>query len=99
MSEHDDEIDFYDEQEGAEWCDRCQGLGTADCHCGGDQCYCENAGEMECPQCDGEGRWTPTPAQLAARAETARWWRELCEKQRTAQPLSPIPSTGDDEDG
>lgn len=72
-----DEIDFYDEREGSEWCDRCQGLGTADCHCGGDQCYCDNYGEMECPQCNGEGWWTPTPAQLEARAETARWWREM----------------------
>lgn len=86
----DDEIDFYDDD--SEWCDRCQGLGTAECHCGGDQCYCENYGEMECPTCHGEGRWTPTPAQIADRAETARWWAEFNARLREGiannEPLS-----------
>lgn len=44
-----DDFDYEERPEGAEWCDRCQGMGIAECHCGGDQCYCENYGEMECP--------------------------------------------------
>jgi hypothetical protein len=80
MSEDMDDFDYEDRPEGAEWCDRCQGLGMADCYCGGDQCYCQNNGEMECPTCHGEGWWVPTPAQLTARAETAKWMRELWAK-------------------
>ena len=73
---------FYDESGNwwpadAEWCDRCQGLGIADCHCGGDQCYCENYGEMECPQCHGEGYFVPTPAFKEARKQHAIWLRDL----------------------
>lgn len=73
---------FYDDcgrwwPAGAEWCDLCQGMGVANCYCGGDQCYCENYGEMECPRCDGEGYFVPTPAFKAARAESAKWWAEL----------------------
>ena len=77
----DDEIDFYDDRdEHAEWCDRCQGTGSVDCHCGGDLCFCANGGEMDCPQCHGEGEWSPTPAQIAARIETAKWMRELWDR-------------------
>lgn len=83
MSEADDDRfeDFeYDERdENAEWCDRCQGTGTANCYCGGDQCYCQNYGEMECPTCHGEGWFVPTPAQIEARKEAASWWGELQE--------------------
>jgi hypothetical protein len=75
-----DDFDYEERPEGAEWCDRCQGLGMADCRCGGDQCYCQNYGEMECPTCHGEGWWVPTAAQLQARAETAKWLRELWER-------------------
>lgn len=82
---------FYDEDgrywdEDAEWCDRCQGLGIADCYCGGDQCYCENNGEMECPQCDGEGYFVPTAAFKAAREQNAKWWREYQERLATQAP-------------
>lgn len=87
MADADDYYDDYEEMpEGAEWCDRCQGMGIANCYCGGDQCYCLDYGEMECPTCNGEGWWVPTEAQLKARAETAKWMRELWEKH----PPSPI---------
>jgi hypothetical protein len=64
--DREDEIDFRDDDlpENALWCDRCQGLGMAECYCGGDQCYCDNNGEMECPQCDGEGFYVPTARQI-----------------------------------
>jgi hypothetical protein len=63
--------DYFDDElpENAVWCDRCQGMGIANCYCGGDQCYCENYGEMECPRCHGEGFYVPTPAQLKREAE------------------------------
>lgn len=82
----DDYGDFYDYEElpeGAEWCDRCQGLGTAECYCGGDQCYCENYGEMDCPRCHGEGYWVPTEAQKRARIEEAVWLRKVWAEQDT----------------
>jgi hypothetical protein len=74
MSEQFDDFDFGEDDlpEGSVWCDRCQGSGVADCHCGGDQCYCENYGEMECPRCHGEGFYVPTPKQIAAEAEMSR---------------------------
>jgi hypothetical protein len=83
---------FYDDDgrwwaDGTELCDRCGGMGLAVCYCGGDQCYCENYGEMECPQCDGEGYFVPTAAFKAAREQNAKWWRELNEKlEADAQP-------------
>jgi hypothetical protein len=64
----------------AEWCDRCQGSGIANCYCGGDQCYCENYGEMECPTCHGEGMFVPTAAFKAAREQSSKWWREYQER-------------------
>ncbi len=36
-------------------CPHCGGIGTVNCYCGGDQCYCENYVETECRICDGEG--------------------------------------------
>ena len=81
MSDLDDYLDDFEEMpEGAEWCDRCQGLGTAECYCGGDQCYCENYGEMECPRCGGEGYWVPTEAQKKAREAGAAFIREMWAK-------------------
>jgi hypothetical protein len=35
--------------------DRCGGMGTLDCRCGGDLCVCHNHGETECfgcPDCE-----------------------------------------------
>ena len=82
MADIADDEGFYDDcgrwwPKDAEWCDRCQGMGIANCYCGGDQCYCENYGEMECPRCHGEGYFVPTAEFKAARAEHARWWAEL----------------------
>lgn len=72
--------DFYDDEEwpeGAELCDRCGGMGIANCYCGGDLCICENYGEMECPLCDGEGHWVPTEAYKKSRAEYAEMMRRI----------------------
>lgn len=93
---------FYDESgrywpHDAEWCDRCQGMGIANCYCGGDQCYCENYGEMECPRCGGEGYFVPTEAFKAARAKHVRWWREL--NDSLAASAGTRPQGGDGEAG
>lgn len=82
MRELDD--GFYDDAgrwwpKNAEWCDRCQGMGTEECDCGGDFCCCGAGDSLTCRRCDGEGYWIPTPADLKARAKTAKWWRELHE--------------------
>lgn len=74
---------FYDEcgrywPADAEWCDRCQGLGTEECLCGGDFCCC-GYGERDCPQCGGDGYFVPTTEFKERRAETAKWWAELNE--------------------
>jgi hypothetical protein len=79
-----DDDGFYDDAgrwwpNNAEWCDKCQGMGTIDCDCGGDFCVCGAYDSLTCPRCDGEGYFVPSPAFLKARAETARWWRELNE--------------------
>jgi hypothetical protein len=73
---------FYDDAgrwwpSNAEWCDRCQGMGTEDCDCGGDFCVCGAYDNLTCRRCGGEGYWIPTPADLAARKEHAKWWNEL----------------------
>ena len=36
-------------------CPCCDGFGEVACHCGGDQCYCDNHGERPCPLCGGDG--------------------------------------------
>lgn len=59
------------------WCDRYQGAGSVDCHCGGDLCFCENGGEMDCPRCHGEGEFVPKPGQLEREAEQHRKLREI----------------------
>lgn len=76
---------FYDDSgnwwpDDAEWCDRCQGSGIAECYCGGDQCYCKNNGGMECPTCQGEGYFIPTDAFKKARDENAKFMREVWAK-------------------
>jgi hypothetical protein len=85
----DPDFDYEEPDEGSEWCDRCQGLGEVACECGGDFCCCGHF-EITCPRCDGEGWWTPTPAQLAAREEHARWWAEL-HASLEAIPPAPTP--------
>lgn len=95
MSDGDNFDEYEEREEGSEWCDRCQGLGTADCYCGGDQCYCENYGEIECPQCNGEGYWTPTEKQLADRAENAVWWRGLWQSLEASADTHPKDGDGE----
>lgn len=38
------------------WCEHCNGMGTVECLCGGDQCICDNCGEKDCALCNGQGR-------------------------------------------
>jgi hypothetical protein len=52
MSDDYDE-DYFDEE--GVTCPRCDGWRTVTCYCGGDQCYCTNDGEKDCPLCWGEG--------------------------------------------
>jgi hypothetical protein len=49
-----DDHDYDDDQLCT--CPKCSGMGSVDCHCGGDLCVCENYGDAECPICDGEGQ-------------------------------------------
>jgi hypothetical protein len=90
---HDD--GFYDDSgrwwpSNAEWCDSCQGMGTEDCDCGGDFCCCGAYDSLPCRRCHGESYWIPTAADLKARAETAKWWRELQEwLDATPSPEAP----------
>lgn len=49
----DDTMDDDDFSEGVT-CPRCSGWGEVNCHCGGDQCYCDNNGTADCPLCYGE---------------------------------------------
>jgi hypothetical protein len=66
----------FDDAE-AIWCERCQGTGSLDCHCGGDLCVCENYGEMDCPRCDGQGEFVPKPGQLEREAEQRKKLAEI----------------------
>ena len=81
----DADAGFYDDSgrwwpSNAEWCDRCQGMGTEDCDCGGDFCVCGAYDSLPCRRCDGEGYWIPTPADLEARRRNAEWWAALHKK-------------------
>lgn len=81
-AEHGAGAGFYDDRgrwwpEDAEWCDRCQGMGTEECLCCGDFCCCGTGDSLECRRCQGEGYWVPTAADKAARLEQARWWADL----------------------
>lgn len=58
--DYDDPYDDYDE---GPPCPRCDGHRTVNCYCGGDQCYCENYGEKDCPLCYGEGVADPKRAE------------------------------------
>lgn len=49
-----DDIDDYDESEACA-CPRCMGMCSINCYCGGDQCYCDNQGDMDCPTCEARG--------------------------------------------
>ncbi len=71
--------DEYDEAEFVT-CPRCSGFGTVDCHCGGDQCFCDNHGDAPCLVCYEEGevtteRWDQyMEAQRQHMAEMQRVW-------------------------
>ena len=39
--------------EPGQYCHYCNNDGVVNCYCGGDQCYCENHGERDCPRCYG----------------------------------------------
>ncbi len=52
----------------AEWCDYCQGMGTAECLCAGDFCCCSAGDNLTCPRCDGEGYYVPTAKEKVNRA-------------------------------
>lgn len=66
-----DDFDAFDFPENSAWCERCQGTGSVECYCGGDQCYCRNGGERDCPRCYGERSYfvrTVLPLSSAGRA-------------------------------
>lgn len=81
MNEEED-YEIFDDPSTA-ICPHCMGIGTVSCHCGGDQCYCENHGEAPCPVCWEEGEVTHERHDaymdnLAKRnAEMARVWAEI----------------------
>lgn len=64
-------------------CPRCSGFGTVNCHCGGDQCYCDNHGDAPCPVCGEEGEVTAArwdrymEAQRRHVAEMQRVWEKM----------------------
>ena len=52
-----DDFDFIDDGH-LVVCPRCNGDGSVNCYCGGDQCYCDNQGDAPCPICYEEGEVT-----------------------------------------
>lgn len=77
-TDHEDELAVDDWFDDGEWCQcpRCMGSGSVDCHCGGDQCYCENHGDAPCPVCGGDGEVTVEREQRYLKAE-AKAHREM----------------------
>lgn len=63
----DDPEDYDDENYCI--CPRCDGYGSISCYCGGDQCYCSNDGEQECPFCLGESEVSQTRFEYFIRRE------------------------------
>lgn len=55
-------------------CPKCDGVGSVDCHCGGDLCVCENYGEIPCPMCGDAGE--------IARVDYDAWVKRAAEQQR-----------------
>ena len=76
----------YDD-ENTIWCERCAGTGSIDCYCCGDFCCCANGGDVDCPRCDGQGEFVPSPGQLEREAEHRRQMAEIMSKAlNTPQP-------------
>jgi hypothetical protein len=68
-------------------CPRCYGDRVVNCYCGGDQCYCENHGERNCPLCYGEGVASPKRAEAYLENEREmgkvmlEWWKSQIEER------------------
>lgn len=75
-----DHYDDYDD--GGICCPRCSGMGSVDCHCGGDLCVCENYGDAPCPLCDGEGEVSEATYQKYEEARAKAWeeWQAVVAK-------------------
>lgn len=86
-----DDEGFYDDAgrwwpSNAEWCDRCQGMGTEECLCAGDFCCCGAGDSLECRRCHGEGYYILTDKMKAEREEMAKWWNGLMENATRSTP-------------
>ena len=68
-----------DDDDGRTPCPKCDGDGTVNCYCGGDQCYCTNEGEKSCSLCYGKGEATPERAEkyLKAQREMHAAWQKI----------------------
>lgn len=53
IEQHPEEEQSFDDEEGDEepLCAACGGVGSFDCHCGGDLCVCDCNGERPCWEC------------------------------------------------
>lgn len=74
--QYPDESDRSNYEDEGPVCPHCGGLATVICRCGGDQCYCDNYGEKECPVCWGEGRVSDERHEaycVAERANAGAW--------------------------
>lgn len=101
---------FYDDAgrwwpSNAEWCDRCQGMGTEECLCAGDFCCCGWGDNRECSRCHGEGYYILTDKMKAEREEIAKWWHGVWESASRDSDGNPeggdgtAPSRSDDSAG
>lgn len=83
-AEQADDEGFYDDSgrwwpSNAEWCDRCQGMGTEECMCAGDFCCCGAGDNLECRRCHGDGYYILTPAmKQAGRMGSTDWLSKVC---------------------
>jgi hypothetical protein len=95
--------DYPDDDDEGPPCPRCDGFRMVSCHCGGDQCYCHNYGERDCPLCYGEGVAEPKRAEayLAMEREMAKalrkWWAEERQLEKT-QSAADTPATDNADD-
>ncbi|HKJ60616.1 MAG TPA: hypothetical protein VKA94_01280 [Hyphomicrobiales bacterium] len=80
--------DYYDDDGEGPPCPRCDGDGIVNCYCGGDQCFCENHGEKDCPLCYGEGVADPARAEKYLESEREmmavmrKAWKEAAAKDK-----------------